>query len=354
MENKFAWFPTLVFICLSATQAFTQCPWSTKVVLGEVANGQPGLAAFKGPDGVTRLFLTWGEQGNNQLDSLVSTDGVNWTNKLVLPQFPRVYCSICDSAPFMKGGVSMTASTTCNYAYVAWMDPNHNIYAARSQYGTGWDGAYFIYGPAQATPSLRGDESSLPIGFAFPIIDRLVGGYDIQKGAFNCNFTNPHLVDTGYRCFFYGCDFIGSPPDQYQPATPTWTGANGTTELRGYGQGVNPNGYGPQPIIYEVNSGPLNVIPAGNWTDNGLEGLVNPTNGQSYLAWTCRKFSSDTCHGTPFISIWNITTGAHKLCGDWSIAKPAMAFFNGKTWIAWRGQWSDALGYINVASINPF
>jgi hypothetical protein len=332
---------SLVVFLLGVTQSSAQCNWSTKVVLDQHANGQPGLTAFKGPDGVTRLFLTWGEYGNDQLDSMVSTNGVNWTNKLVLPQFPRVQ-------PFHGGGVAMTASTTCGYAYVVWRGKNTNtLYAARSNLGTGWDGAYFIYNPSYAPPGLMGDNSALPIGFAFVKYNSSTTRYDVLKGKFQCNFSSPQLINDG--CFFNKvngvCPF---PANQLGAWSPTWTGANGTTELRGFAVGAQ------QLINYQINSN----TPQGcgtHWTNNGLAGAVNPANGTPYLAWTCMEGGGDTCKGSDEvhkINLWNGNTGVIKICqtGEWSYYMPAITFFNGKIWLAWLG----ANSHINVASLNPF
>jgi hypothetical protein len=247
------------------------------------------LAAFTPPGtGIPTLFLTWGELGNNELDAMISTDGVNWYSKLVLPQFPRVYSSVDNHNA--RGGVGMTASQPCGNVYVAYSDPNNNMYGAKTNSGLGWDGGHFIYYPTYSAPGLRGDNASLPVGFTYL---QYVGGpppYHPSKGKFNCDFSSPSLIS---GCFFNGsCIF---PYDQSGPWSQTWTGANGTTELLGVGQGQD------QEIIYQLNSNYVQV-PGTNWTNNGLSGAVNPANGTPYIAWTCQA-ANGACQGTHYINM---------------------------------------------------
>jgi len=144
------------------------CPaWSSKVILPYYANGQPGLAALNG-----KLILTWGDQYTGYLHSAISTDGINWTDEQQLYSFPQVYTSVIPSdIPYASGGVNMTASTACGYAYVAYADTTgRNIYGARSQDGVNWDGGHLIWSIPQVTPYALPD----PSGFttAPPVISR--------------------------------------------------------------------------------------------------------------------------------------------------------------------------------------
>src|SRR6266568_1090081 len=181
-------------------KASGQSNWLTKVTLGEVANGEPGLAEFKGPDGVDRLILTWGGSGNNYFNSLVSTDGVNWTNKYTLRSSPLVAYDV-------TGGIGMTGSTSCGYAYAAFRDGASglgrsssyygHIWVARTQNGSTWSSFYNVTPTwsSWSAPSLRGDNSSLPIGAAFAHYYGATGTYYSWKEKFNCDLSGPALVE---------------------------------------------------------------------------------------------------------------------------------------------------------------
>jgi len=198
----------------------------------------------------------------------------------------------------------------------------------------------------------------------------------MQVGQFNCDFTNPRLLSN--NCFFWNassatCQDSGVNLEfdegfRHQnlggPWSPLWTGAAGM-ELRAVAQGnalANDN----PPIYFSTNQGNVNCVGSacqppyfsGQWTNNGISGAVNPADGTPFLAYTCRYFSNDTCNGTSFIEFYNVANGF--ICSengsynpDWSLAMPAVTFFNGKLWIAWRGGTYEQQGSINVASIDP-
>jgi hypothetical protein len=368
---------------------YASCPaWSTKVVLSRYANGQPGLVAFNG-----KLFLTWGDKSTNELHSLTSTDGINWTDPQVLSSFPKVYSSVTYAAPppYASGGVNMTASTSCGYVYVAYADPTgENVYGARSEDGITWDGGHKILSVSDlvtSSPALYGNDSTLPIGFAAPSYNGTgyqqgggsAGGawtyiYNMKVGRFNCDFGDPRLLS--------GSCFFPSPTNACQdmtvfggaleydegvawsygnytasgPWSPLWTGADGI-ELKALGRG-NPLGNVSPGMWYSVNKSVVDSVASGTqWTNNGMGGAVNPANSAPYLVWSCREFDGDTCNGNPWINFYNVKTGywcSESPNGDWSISMPAMTFFNGKLWVAWRGGWQSDNGAIMIASAYPF
>lgn len=66
-----------------------------------------------------------------------STDGINWSTPIVVSEYPSVSASPPPSSswdgtqdsPNASGGVNMTSSNACGYAYVAFRSGN-TIYAA--------------------------------------------------------------------------------------------------------------------------------------------------------------------------------------------------------------------------------
>jgi hypothetical protein len=377
------------------------------------ANGQVGLAALNG-----ELILTWGDNSTDYLNAAVTKNGTSWTN-VVLSGAPQVYSSTKDwvpgtnpnigqPPPYAAGGVSMTASTQCGYAYVAYAQhpSGTNVYAARSKDGLTWDYGHLIWtepnGWLTSAPALYADPSGV-IKFAAPMYNYI--GYQpnngeygniptyiyiMQMGQFNCDFTDIQLTGT---CFFYNkatgtcqdssvsmanklslavnLEFDEGMAD-YQihntkyhitgPWTPVWTGADGV-ELRADAQG-NPLGNVNPPIYYSLNQGTPECVGAdcqypyyaGQWANNGLGGAVNPADGTPFLVYSCGAFNGDTCGGTPWIQFYNVSTGYNCTTapnGNWSVYAPAMTFFSGNIWVAMRGQWASQSGHIAVVSISP-
>lgn len=429
-------------------------PWATKKVLSYTSNGQVGLAAING-----YLILTWADQTSSEVYSSASTDGVNWSTQQYVG-LPNAYSSMYGAPPpYANGGVTMTTSTSCGYAYVAFADSTgQNIYGARTtgpQNGTTvWDGPYKIWtlSPTISAQGLQGDyyqpppapsdfSTSAPalyandpnvIRFAFPQYtgngtvwqpgrqDDSGGantyGYTVQVGQFNCDFSHPQLANP--NCFFtdgttcldstnsimnieydegwvdYAKVEVGYNGASWVPSgpwSPLWTGAvlgsGQVLELKAIAQGnslgnLNPplwwstynettqaysqncvgnycappsGGYG----IYK-NPPPYPPALAGNWANNGIGGAVNPADGTAYLAFSCRQFNGDTCQNTPYIQLYRASSNSYCTedpakfgSGEWSLFAPAMTFFNGKMWLAWRGALESGNGYINVASIDP-
>jgi hypothetical protein len=441
--------PCAVLLCLllvcspEALLGGCYTPWATKVVFNGTyqngiyypaynANGQVGLVGFG-----NKLILTWGDQATNSFHSMISTDGITWTNHSVWSSFPSVKTSFPYTdglppkpPPYAAGGVNMTASTSCGYVYAAYADPSGlNIYGARSADGINWYGNHLIWtipmvpatglSPAGYTPppsgyfstsapALYGNDSTLPIGFAFP---RYIGStyqqgggsggtdtwvYGVYAGKFGCNFENPQLLDT---CFFRNVStgacqdgavnmeydegwagYAHKANGSYQsghyvpsgPWSPLWTGATGPqglVQLRAVAQGNSLGNVNP-PIYYSKNQGSVaclgtNCAPpyyAGNWTNNGIGGAVNPADGALWMAVGCRKYNNDTCGAQGWFNFFRVTDTSYNWCtmeparggsGEWSRSMPTMTFFNGKLWLAWRGQLNNGNGPINVASINP-
>jgi len=245
----------------------------------------------------------------------------------------------------------MTYSPSCGGVYAAWRDKNNNMWATKSADGINWDAAHFIVGSASSGPALRGDDGSLPIGFAFSTNSSFyTGKFEAFKGKFNCDFSNPMFPIQG--CFFNdGCPYYHG---QFLPYTPAWTGAGGTTELSAIATG-SPN-RGIAQILYEVNNDFTQSLPDGFWSNNGLAGTVNPNDGTPYIAWTCHSDSGDTCSGSGAgtVNILNVRTRAHMICtNDASTYNPAMTFFQGKIWVAWQ-RGGALTSDLTVASLNPF
>jgi hypothetical protein len=276
---------------------------------------------------------------------MISFDGVNWFNKVARPDFPRM-------AIFFGGGLGMTYSPPCGGVYAAWRDNNNNMWATKSADGVNWDAAQFIVGSALSAPALRGDNGSLPIGFGFSTNSSTYPGqFEAFKGKFNCDFSNPAFPSQG--CFFNdGCLYSHGQTGAW---TPAWTGAGGTTELSAIATG-SPN-RGLAEILYEVNNDFTQSLPDGFWSNNGLAGTVNPNDGTPYIAWNCHPDSGDTCSGSGSgrINILNVITRAQMICTDASSFNPAMTFFQGKIWVAWRSTVTNPIRTaITVASVNPF
>ncbi len=331
-----------ILMMLSTTQqVLAQCNWSTKVTLAENnIYAPPGLTASG-----DRLILTWASGSDSSggvFNSMISFNGVNWSNKVTRPDFPRI-------AKFVLGGLGMTYSPPCGGVYAAWRDNNNNMWATKSADGINWDSALFIVGSALSAPALRGDNGSLPIGFAFSTNSSTYPGmYEAFKGKLNCDFSNP--VFPIQPCFFNdGCLYYHG---EFAPIPPAWAGAGGTTELSAIATG--PPNRGIAQILYEMNNDFTQSLPDGFWSNNGLAGTVNPNDGTPYLAWNCHSDFGDTCSGSGSgrINILNVITRAHMICDEPSPYNPAMTFFQGKIWVAWRSA-PPLSGSITIASLNP-
>jgi hypothetical protein len=87
---------------------------------------------------------------------------------------------------------------------------------------------------------------------------------------------------------------------------------------------------------------------------------VNPSDGNAWIAWTCHDATSiwggDDCareNEVAFIKVWNVYWGGKVTCSAWSRRNPAMTFWQGKIWLAWRGG-DEPDGKLHVAAIDPF
>lgn len=290
------------------------------------------------------------------------------------------------------------------------------MYGATSADGINWQGPYHIWsipnvtppctgtwcpsGPFQTSPPALyggGGDPSFPIGFAFPqyfgtaVQHAFTGGsantyiYGVQVGKAKCDFSQPQLIthpgcsynffydpstgvcqdDTNY-IYAYDEGFLQGPLSG--PGTPLWTGAAGQ-ELRAFATG-NALGNDNPPIWYSVNQGTVDCVGAncqppnnaGQWSNNGVGGAVNPGDVTSWLAKDCRYFNADTCGGNPYINLYrSVSPTSTNWCtedpgrggtGEWSGSAPSMTFFDGKLWLAWRGGGNDP-DKINVASVDP-
>jgi hypothetical protein len=376
------------------SRALAQCNWSTKVVTSLHTNAPPGLTATS-----DRLILTWGGSGDGAFNSAYSFDGITWTHSVLHTDFPRITRG-------HTGGLGMTYSTTCGYVYAAWRDDSNRMWATRSAESFNWEAPHLILNPAASAgasaqvqqpvtnvrlpcdrdpdceggggggggqvpgihgialsaPVLRGDNGSLPIGFAVSTNSNIVSGkFSPLKGKFNCDFSNPvYPIQPGFFSNFFG--HVSTNELQKQPSTPAWAGGGGT-ELNAVASGALTIVDSLENMYYELNNNGSRAVSftTSFWSNNGIVGTVNPNDGTPYLAWTCHPDEGDTCspESSGKINLLRIVPladfgGVHIVCGDWSVHNPAVTFFQGKIWIAWRGNGSDDTGYINVASINPF
>lgn len=387
--------------------------WATYVDLPYSPNGQVGLTALNG-----RLILTWGDQSSNYLEASTSEDGRNWSTPVVLNGFPQVYNDVANAAPppYASGGVNMTTSTGCGYAYVAYTDPTGDeIYGARSQDGVSWDGGHLIWSvksytgaPGTASPALNGEYLTNAVAFAFPSYSggalapyggtppsswASTDGYEISTGQFNCDFSSPQLTSS---CFLWDSatktcqDSQATPgygsvnnvvalefdegPLEYDPATgpwsPLWTGPPGN-DLRAVAQG-NPLANAEPPVYYSVGEGVIQCVSGispcppssysgdgATWTNNGLGGAVQPGTGVGFVFKTCQPFYSNiggansACYNThPLIQAWYLPNHRESSSGNWSYVAPAATFFNGALWVAACGE-NNCLGGITVMSVYP-
>ena len=412
-------------------------PWDTRVTLTGRSNGQVGLAVAH-----NKLVVAWGDRNTNQLKAAVF-NGTTWTYP-TLPSFPLVMSRWALSSDQKKlisgGGVTMTSSTACNSAYVAYVQAGGQIIRGVRYDGTSWTGGeiYHIpwYAPQSlgpptfdpsppspyyfwtAPPALFGDNSdpppgystALPIGFAFP----LYGGwttqltkpgqgsqyntyvYFVRPGQFDCNLGTIQ-VGSYTACLFWDPDTLtcldGTGASGYEfdegfkdgaqqllgPWSPLWTGAAGPdgemVELKALAQGNALGNLNPpiwyafgHPHWYSQNGDTLNCLGAncaapyyaGQWTNNGIGGAVNPADGTAWFTYSCRYFWSDTCGGSsiykPFTFMHVGTDGHQSYCtmsagsGEVTASMPAMTFWKGKLWLAWQSTSDNVV----VASIAPW
>jgi hypothetical protein len=220
-----------------------------------------------------------------------------------------------------------------------------------------------------SAPTLRGDNGTLPIGFGVSTYSSVAGLFEPFKGKFNCDLSNPAFP---IQPEFFNRSLVlpPLPPPQVTqttPSAPLWIGAGGT-EVSAIAEGAQTIQSIVKYIQFQVLPGnerfpeKLFVAPTANaWSNNGVAGIVNPNNGIPYIVWNCHPDAGDTCkpESTGKINIFKIVDpflnrGEHRGCADWSIYNPAVTFFQGKIWIAWRGNESGQTGYINIASLDPF
>lgn len=313
--------------------------FSTHTILNEYTNSQPGLTAHNG-----QLLLVWAGT-NGSFNSMVSYDGITWSGKVSTSAWPRVLTGY-------SGGISATsAAAQCGYAYAAWTDTSGNVWGARCwACGSGWEGPNLIVGGlARSAPCLRGDDPTLPIGFAFTRtqFQQTTKPYEAWKGKFGCLFDN--VTYPLQSCFFNrSCSFSWGQDD---PTIPAWTGTGGN-ELSAIAQGFTQPDIQGQ-LIYEAT--PDWPYAAGNaWSNNGVAGIIHPTTGQPYVIWTCHKDGPDDCAVNDgrggCINFWvpdHSGWGTHIRCSGWSAYNPSATFFQGGVWLAWVG--GD--GKINVGRV---
>lgn len=213
-------------VLLGAGICSAQFTWVSFVTLSnDLPNGQVGLTAFNG-----KLIMTWGDQNNGYLMASTSSDGVNWSTPAIAIYYPFVSASPPPSAsswccgagpPYASGGVNMTSSNACGYAYVAFRYGN-SIYAARTQDGTNWSGSLLwtvsspsgYSSPGTSSPALYGGSTSPIIDFAFPVSEGGVLqpdgaptntgyttiGYKLVLAQVNCDLSAPQPLAN--QCFF--------------------------------------------------------------------------------------------------------------------------------------------------------
>jgi hypothetical protein len=354
MRRKMMALLSILVIFTSTQQALAQCNWSTKVVLFAHTNAQPGLTAL--PD---RLVLTWAGTNNGHFNSLISVDGVNWSNHVIRSNFPII-------KERYAGGLGMTYSAPCGAGYAGWNDPFGRLWATRTFNGIIWDPPQLIMSPfgeggatryAFSAPALRGDDPSLPIGFGVTSTSTIwPDQFQVFKGKFTCDMGNPVFpIQPSFFNRYVFHDGLASTR-QREPSTPVWTGAGGM-ELSVLASGAD-DFVNIESMYYQYTGIDARTIDfaVNFWSNNGVAGVVNPNNGNSIISWTCHPGNGDTCRpeSTGRVNLRNLNTGGGQVCADWSIYNPAMTFYQGKIWLAWRGNESGQTGFINVASINPF
>jgi hypothetical protein len=273
-----------------------------------------------------------------------------------------------------------------------------------------WTAAPALFGSNYSAPP--GYSTALPIGFAFPQyympeIQSAASGqgsswntyaYGIILGQFACDFSTVN-VSTRNVCLFYeapnscsdasvGAWEFDEGFDQdylWGPWSPLWTGAVGPKgqqyELRALALG-NPVGNDNPPIWYSFGTpywysqtGPApgclgtDCMPgnkpfyAGQWTNDGIGGAINPADGTAWFVYNQKYFNSDTkgdLYYTLYHAITNGTPGQSQICtmdpnnggsggpAGFSNAMPSMTFWKNQLWIA-----STNGGSVNIESIPP-
>ncbi len=333
----------LFMFTTNSALAQVQCPWQTYAQLPyTINNSQPALAVFQ-----NQLYLAWIAAGvPSQIVVSTSTDGVSWTSPVAV----YTASTDLDIVKGYGGGVGMTSSDYCGQLYIGWRDSSFGMWVSRSASGSSWSPKTYIFNFAQSAPALRGDDSSLPIGWAFSAWWDPVQAYQVLTGKFNCDLSSPTFIN----CLFGDCSIACQ--DQVEPRAPLWTGGGGV-EFKAETRGTNSNPCFDISWYTTTSSGPWPL--GGEWSDNGIAGAVDPSTGKAYLSWTCHdeggNLGGDVCHpdGPPQSDI-NIGRAdpsfSQKLtCTDWSLYNPAMTFFQGKLWLAWLGGGGGPV----VASMQP-
>lgn len=322
MRKKGAFALCIMLLFLNVSQAFGDCSWSSKVVLSDTTSDVPGLTAFN-VSGTNKLFLAYvGTDSNRTINVEQSTDGQHFNNKVVLSSMRSSY------------GVGITGSPSgvCNALYLGFpgRDPSTTMNASKSTDGINWSGPVQLFPGAQSAPAF--DSSLKPVLFGYNSFS--TGGVAATR-TFDCNIGSLTVDNTNFFPPATKASGVVGPPALYGEVT---SGVHHI--IRGVAFGPN-NGF-----EYEKDDNGLVFSDSANWSDSGLVGLVNasnPTNGR-YLAWKGGEGSGN-------INIKNYDNGAQDVCSDTTVSTPALAFFNGKLWVAWRSSTNNT---INVASLSPF
>jgi hypothetical protein len=309
-------------LLLGTGTAFGQCSWSTKVVLSQTTSDQPGLATYTPASGINTIYLMYvGTDSNRTLNAMESTNGTSWGSQTPLKGWQSSHGVALAGAPPNSGG--------CPYLITAWPNRSNNVlYAATSANGYQWSGPYSLTLSSTATPAINPGNGD--IAYQDPTTTMIA----VMPATCSLHY-NPDNPPTWH--FFGDAEGCPFPTD----CTTTSSGSPAFPAPLAIAMGTN------QPIWAQTYVSAFELPGGSNtYSGYGVTGTYIPSPGGSelptyYLAWR---------GGSGNINFWSSLSGL-KVCSDTSNSAPAMTFFNGFLYVAWR---SSSNNTINIASIGEF
>ncbi|MGH9451713.1 MAG: hypothetical protein ACRD11_14445 [Terriglobia bacterium] len=289
-------------------------------MLPRLTSGQPGLMAF-GQRGARRLYLAYvGAGGAGRVAVAASSDGKQFRTTAGPTGLTGVF------------GVQLAQSIACGSLLLAsaGMRLDNPLELSLSTDGSRWLAPVVTGSGLESTPAVIGAIAANAKGWSTAYLaDRpeILDQPLVASRTFNCDLSAASKEE---YCFFSG----GTCETFPAVGTPAWAILGGD-----YVQAVAEGG-GGQILQSDPHA---SAVPQGHASDTGVSAAIDPKTGRGYLAWE----ESSGNH----ISLFDNTSGAIRTCNEYTFSPPAITFFKGLLWIAWRGGPDNR---INVASLKPF
>lgn len=331
-------FNGAVAIAFTCRHGFAgSCSWSNKEVLSQTTGGQPGLTVFGG-----KLYLAYIGTSQNDISVESAADGFTFQNQVIL--------SSMRSNLGVGLGSSDNTPNSCSQIFLGYVgtDSNSTLNFAASSDGINWSSQVTTYSSATATPQFGNLDSQVQYTFS----------------QWNVYSSDPWAAIASFRCpgvnsnndlsywLFNGC------PSGNPGCGGNSTGSVGFSEQLIYYNNeelgpffikslAEPGATSTWPIEYAVSGMTGRAYLGENWSTSGDTATMIPNypHPDYYLAWKGSGGYLNIAHVDYYGNFL-----AQDQCSDWSTSTPAIAYFNGLLFVAWRG----GNNQINVASLRPF